>query len=522
MPTLGQLLRRVPHGFVLLAGSIGLGREVARIVELQASEMPGASIDERDLVVYAGARDLRGSSRGEDATLVSLLYSGSAGVVTDVEPIASEVQRADTCGAPLLATIGGITAEELYGQLVRALEVLRAETRTQQAAVEHLMLDLAAAGATPSMLLDRLVALTGKCAQVRPSVGDTIVQPAILQDLDRERIHFATEITARATRRWLNRLEAGTLDVLYLEVPSERLVRLVAPIWMDGTQYAELSLFARPAELAASDRITQLATAAALSKAFAYSATEMVHLVKGRCFAIAMRSAEVSTNELVAPARQQFSRADIALAPETADEQLVLAVGSVDRADWSWRLADWQARLSDELGPISVGYALRTGAHPDQLRAVRAQATEALLVGDRLFAPGHLTSYPDAHLAEFLLESRGAAALRSLYEEVVGRLSPEDDARLHRDLVRTLQVYCEEVSTQRTAERLHVHRNTVLYRLKQIEEITSFDLEDAPTRLLLRLGFFAGQLVRQTRSRAAAERSSGVRRHLGFEETLSA
>jgi DNA-binding PucR family transcriptional regulator len=291
---------------------------------------------------------------------------------------------------------------------------------------------------------------------------------------------------------------------------------------MDGALYADISLFARPAELTASDRIAQLAAAAAIGNAYAYPTRDTVErVVKGRCFAVALRATEANPADLVEPTRQQFSRADVALAVGSGDDQVCLAVGSVDRPDWSWRLTDWQASLSDELGPVSIGYALRMGAHLDQFRSVRAQATEALLVGDRLFAAGHLTSYPDAHLAAFLLDSQGAS-LRALYEEVVGKLSPQDDARLHRDLIRTVQVYCEEVSTQRTAERLQVHRNTVLYRLKQIEEITSFDLEDPTTRLLLRIGLFAGQLVRQTRSRVAAERSYGLRRHLDLGETISA
>src|SRR5207249_556122 len=155
------------------------------------------------------------------------------------------------------------------------------------------------------------------------------------------------------------------------------------------------------------------------------------------------------------------------------------------------------------------------------MRCALAQATEAVLVGDRHFGPGHVTSYADAHLASFLLDSRDAYELRALFEQAVGRLTAEDSRR-DRELVKTLEVYCDEVSTQRTAERLQVHRNTVLYRLRQIEEITSFDLEDAPTRLLLRLGLLAGRLVRQTSATASSPGASPLRRRRRFEDSLSA
>jgi purine catabolism regulator len=37
------------------------------------------------------------------------------------------------------------------------------------------------------------------------------------------------------------------------------------------------------------------------------------------------------------------------------------------------------------------------------------------------------------------------------------------------------------------ATRLHLHRNTVMYRLRRIEEIGQIDLNDADTRLNLHL-----------------------------------
>jgi DNA-binding PucR family transcriptional regulator len=105
-------------------------------------------------------------------------------------------------------------------------------------------------------------------------------------------------------------------------------------------------------------------------------------------------------------------------------------------------------------------------------------------------------------LAKFLLGQHDVAELRSLYERAVGRLAVED-LKQDSQLVATLEVYCESFVTRRTAEKLGVHRNTVLYRLKRIEEITSADLDDGPTRLLMQFGLLAGRMLR----RSAAMRS---------------
>lgn len=69
----------------------------------------------------------------------------------------------------------------------------------------------------------------------------------------------------------------------------------------------------------------------------------------------------------------------------------------------------------------------------------------------------------------------------------------EYDRKNHTDLLNTLEVYltCER-NYVRTAERLFIHRNSLLYRLKRIEELTDIDLEDPDVRLYLILSLRIG------------------------------
>lgn len=61
----------------------------------------------------------------------------------------------------------------------------------------------------------------------------------------------------------------------------------------------------------------------------------------------------------------------------------------------------------------------------------------------------------------------------------------EYDARTKSDLAATLRVYVETGSLAATAERLFLHRNSVLYRLQRIEELSGIDLKERRTRLVL-------------------------------------
>jgi DNA-binding PucR family transcriptional regulator len=146
-------------------------------------------------------------------------------------------------------------------------------------------------------------------------------------------------------------------------------------------------------------------------------------------------------------------------------------------------------------------------------QAALVQAAEAALLGDHLFGPGHVTSYAQAQLARFLLDNRQADELRALYELAVGKLAAEDMQRTG-DLITTLEVYCETFATQGTAARLGIHRNTVLYRLKLIEEITAMDLSDGSSRLFLQLGLLAGRLTRRSSMNGARGRGAFGGAHL--------
>jgi len=86
-------------------------------------------------------------------------------------------------------------------------------------------------------------------------------------------------------------------------------------------------------------------------------------------------------------------------------------------------------------------------------------------------------------LLSLLLESQ---ELRSFYRETLGDLA--DERYANDEFITTLETFFEEHGNlSQTASKLHVHRNTLLYRMDRIAQIGGFDLDNPETRLAVNL-----------------------------------
>ncbi len=68
----------------------------------------------------------------------------------------------------------------------------------------------------------------------------------------------------------------------------------------------------------------------------------------------------------------------------------------------------------------------------------------------------------------------------------------EHDRERRSDLVRTLRTYfASGANASEAADRMFLHRNSMLYRLERIQKLTGLDLKDPDASLALRLGLLA-------------------------------
>ena len=94
--------------------------------------------------------------------------------------------------------------------------------------------------------------------------------------------------------------------------------------------------------------------------------------------------------------------------------------------------------------------------------------------------------YLDLLLAR-LASSPDLAPFRALVEPLA-----DHDRERRSDLVRTLRVYfAAGANASEAADRLYLHRNSLLYRLARIEALSGLDLKSPEARLALQLGLLA-------------------------------
>lgn len=150
--------------------------------------------------------------------------------------------------------------------------------------------------------------------------------------------------------------------------------------------------------------------------------------------------------------------------------------------------------LASHLGEgISLGVG-RAYSGAAGLRTSFQEAERALAVGRKLFGEGSSSFFSDLGVYR-LLFSISPDELKSFYDDSIGRLL-EYERQREGELLQTLEAILKYPTLADTAKALHVHRNTLLYRIQRIQEIARVDLNDGETRLILHLALRAGEVLR--------------------------
>jgi len=155
------------------------------------------------------------------------------------------------------------------------------------------------------------------------------------------------------------------------------------------------------------------------------------------------------------------------------------------------RLRDALARLEELWAAERPGLGVRVGggsatAELDALHRSYGEAQRCLRIARALRARRRVLLAEELGVYGLLLDARDPAALDGLADRLLGPLISYD-AR-GGDLMRTLRVLLNGAGApEEAAAALHVHANTVRYRLRQIEELTGLDPRSAQDRLELAL-----------------------------------
>jgi sugar diacid utilization regulator len=167
----------------------------------------------------------------------------------------------------------------------------------------------------------------------------------------------------------------------------------------------------------------------------------------------------------------------VVVVPEPADQHPGAEAGQL--------AAGCRARMRDTFPEavvtIGIGGSCRD---PADIARSYGQARRTIDAVQRLGRQGQVVAFEDLGVHRLLLQVPDLAELRSFAAEILGKLGAQEHQR-GAELLTTLACYFRENSSpQRTARSLHVHPNTVAYRIRRIQEITGIQLDNYRDRLM--------------------------------------
>jgi PucR C-terminal helix-turn-helix domain/GGDEF-like domain len=130
---------------------------------------------------------------------------------------------------------------------------------------------------------------------------------------------------------------------------------------------------------------------------------------------------------------------------------------------------------------IGIGGTCRD---PREVARSYAQAQRTTQTLKRLGRAGTVSAFGDLGILRLLLQVPDLAELRSFAADVLGKLSMHEQEHKSEYLTTLACYFRENNSPQRASRILHVHPNTVAYRVKRIEEITGLRLDNYTDRLI--------------------------------------
>jgi purine catabolism regulator len=515
----------LPAGTELVAGEVGLPREVVWCAVLRARAPALQPLRGGELLLVDPAVLRLVDSR---LTLTRLIESVSAlnvaGLaVSGTVPPESRREAAER-NLPVYRLPDGTDLEALEQQLLRYIVDRRAELHERTQDLHRQLSELAMAGRGLRAVLNRLTELVGLPVLFEERGGNLeYVSAGKARTLPVE-TGAAVAADRAELEAWLKDVPLSAFDppVTDRPLPGQQ-TRLVAPILVNGSIGGFVSLVGEVGQLGEFHRLAvgrashacaiELVRAGAAKEARDEAEEELLSaLIAGRAGAaerarrrgvdlqagylvLAAAAERVAADRLRSTWDRRLSGLHIPFLLSSADANLLLLIGQRGKRapDWRRLIADLhQSGRSSTQGPVAIGYAAARAGTANVGGAGR-EAEQALLLGRRLFGPDAVTAFADLGLYRLLYALEAAPALRAFYRDSLKPLADNDRGGV---LIQTLRAFlASNGSPTEAAQHLHLHRNTVLYRLGRIEDLLGVSLKDADQRLTLHLALKVADML---------------------------
>ncbi len=537
----------LPPRSTVAAGAAGLGREVTWATRLRATlpafgHVAGGEIvilDPSVLEMIDENLTLAGAIRQLSAFGVSVIATSGH---------SDEVARAaaDAANLPLIELPPDTDLGSLERSAARTIAERRRELQQKGQESGRQLMDMAIAGDSIAQLAEELGILSGRAVQVESSDGQVLAwHPDVDETLDERQAQPVLQPSQMAVNGWLRSVGSSSSaePPVHGWVDSNGWTRLVAPVTgrhgllgsvnmlipTQDERPEDTILLSRAAAASAVTMAQELATHAARREvelnvldelldgalrseiALAQQAERLGHNLDQTFVAMvarpdthqgsATRSREARVAALEAGARNfvgQLNQPDVLWRVRNANVEIVVPGAVIRNApDLPAKL---QTALTQSLSSQSPADAVSVGIgrYADGMQGIRRShqdARQALVLGRRLHGIGHITDYDDLGIYRLILAAENLPELRTFHDESLGALVEYD--RIHNsNLVETLEAwFAANCSPKEASSLLQVHRNTVLYRLERIADITGENLDDPDVRLRLHLALYVRTAV---------------------------
>ncbi len=179
---------------------------------------------------------------------------------------------------------------------------------------------------------------------------------------------------------------------------------------------------------------------------------------------------------------------------------LFCAVAEAGRPDAALKLANEIARATADEYPqrLAHGGLGRTAPELADWRDSHREASQALSMAVRL-NERHPLFFGDLSVYRLLFKLEGNTELEAFCREVLGPLM---DYVGSGDLLETLEAFCDRLGNlSQTAEKLFIHRNSLLYRMERISQLAGIDMNNPDTRLAVHLALKIRRMLRPAPAR---------------------
>lgn len=507
MATVQQLLdARLGDNAQLLGGESGLSGFASWVVTTRArtpalDPLKGGEV----ILLTSQALQYLGSVLSLSSLLINFKEGGAAAALVWDSPNKESVATANQIGLPLVL-IGGMSPAEVERELLDHISTELRQGLTQQNSRQSKLLDALASNLGPDTILQVLAETIGLPAAFFPVSGSPIFSAGVTIELP------SGFWSALPREQAVVSVSAGaTGNVLW-----------VTPVIRLGMAIGALVVRARTQSINPTDSTSMLQTATAIAvelgrleslasaeqrlrQEFAqdlFSSTGLGTL-QMRASSLGIDLPDHGSIVLIAPHKPGVMfRNEVQLRVVStlrrygnypwlsATEQLVFFLPATLRGD---NLASVLSRTAVSL---SMGIAIGMSTPVENLGRLSEAMQEAqvALLASRNREPNSSVWFSEVGIYGLVSPLLSSPMVLKIVDNLLKPLQ-QHDLEHNSSMLSTLKVYLEENgNVTSAAQRLHLHRNSLAYRLHRIEDITSLNLTDSETRLLLSLALLLWDL----------------------------